>query len=53
MTNRGSNHQHGLHTMNKTRPKKKTRNKAARAKAKIRSEKRQAAIESAKKEFLS
>ncbi len=52
MTNKGSNHQHGLHTMNETRPKSKQGKKAQKARARKKSAARQAAIAEAKKAHL-
>lgn len=36
MSNKHTNHQHGLHTMNATRPKSKLRKRNNKAKAKVR-----------------
>ncbi len=38
MSNKHINHQHGLNTMNSTRPKSKLRKRANKAKAKVRKE---------------
>jgi len=52
MTNKGSSHQHGLHTMNKTRPKAKDSKKAQKVRARVKSAERQDAIKEAKKAHL-
>jgi len=44
MSNAHTNHQHGLHTMNATRPKSSMRKKRNKAKAKVRREEWQNSI---------
>jgi len=52
MTNKSSSKQHGLATMNETRPKTKDRKKAQKARARVKSTERQNAIATAKKSHL-
>jgi len=52
MTNKGTSHQHGLTTMNETRPKTTNRKKAAKVRARVKSGARNQAIAEAKKAHL-
>ncbi len=52
MTNKGHSSQHGLSTMNETRPKSKNSKKAAKVRARVKSAERMDAIKEAKKAHL-